>query len=525
MARLAGAARPAGTAVTRAVAVLGAVLLAATGCSLLPNLNGAGGSGEYPATEAPAVDGTLAGFQAQSPDWTACADGMQCALVTAPLDWEQLDGPTIQLQLVKQPATGGSPIGTLFTNPGGPGASGADFVANSIDYAVGDALQKQYDVIGWDPRGVGRSSAVSCLDDADMDELLFGLGDSYLEVGSDPWLNEAIQSGAALGLSCLSRTGALLGNVDTGSTVQDLDLMRAIVGDDKLNYLGFSYGTAVGARYAEEFPERVGRLVLDGALDPTASEFEVVREQTLGFEAATRAYLTECLTRSNCPFTGTVDSAMAQIGAQLDRLGEAPLTGEDGRMVGSSIMLTAILTPLYSQQSWPALDSLFNSVAAGDAQVALALADSYYGRNADGTYADNSTEAFIAINCSDYPRNGDIELMHQQAAELIEVAPTFGRFQGYGDTSCLLWPSPAPTERPAIHAAGADPILVVGTTGDPATPYRWAVALADQLDSGVLVTYEGEGHTAYTNGNACVNAAVEDYLLSGALPEPGLRCR
>ena len=510
---------------TRVAAVLGAVLFAATGCSLLLPPGGAGLPGAYPETEASSVDGTLESFRSQTLDWTACADGMQCAIATAPLDWDNLSGPTIELQLVKHPATGGTPIGTLFTNPGGPGASGADFVADSIDYVIGEPLQEQFDVIGWDPRGVGRSSPVNCLDDAEMDELLFGLGDTTLEVGSDPWLNEAIQSGAALGLACLANTGPLLGNVDTGSTVQDLDLLRAIVGDDQLNYLGFSYGTAIGARYAEEFPDRVGRLVLDGALDPTASEFEVVREQTLGFEAAARAYLADCLTRSVCPFTGTVDDAMAKIGAQLDALELAPIAGDDGRMVDASTMLTAIITPLYSQQAWSALDRLFESVRAGDANVALTLADSYYGRNPDGTYADNSTEAFIAINCSDYPRNGDIDLMHRQAAELKEVAPTFGRFQGYGDTSCLLWPSSAPTERTPIHAVGAAPIMVVGTTGDPATPYRWAVALAEQLESGVLVTFEGEGHTAYAGGNACVDGAVETYLLQGTVPAEGLRCR
>lgn len=513
-----------GRRVTQAVAVLAVVALGAGGCSLL--LSATAPVTQPSATSvAPEVDGTLAGFQTQLLDWVDCAGGMQCARVTSPLDWSDLSGPTIELQLVKQPATGGNPIGSLFMNPGGPGASGADFVQDSIDYAVGEPLQEQFDVIGWDPRGVGRSTPVTCLDAAGMDEVVFGLGDSDFEEGSNAWLNEAITSSAGLGMACLANTGPLLGHVDTESTVQDLDLMRAIVEDETLNYLGFSYGTAIGARYAEAYPERVGRLVLDGALDPTATEFEVVREQTTGFEAATRAYLADCIGRSDCPFTGTVDAAMTEIGDQLEALGTAPLTGKDGRSVGTSIMLTAIITPLYSQENWPYLDQLFSSVRGGEAEVALALADSYYGRNADGTYADNSTEAFMAINCSDYPRNSDIELMHRQAAELEEVAPTFGRFQGYGDTSCLLWPSSAPKERTPVHAAGAAPIMVVGTTGDPATPYRWAVALADQLESGVLVTYEGEGHTAYTNGNACVNAAVEDYLLTGAVPAADPHCR
>jgi pimeloyl-ACP methyl ester carboxylesterase len=513
-----------GAIVVKAAAALAAGAIVLTGCSLLPQL---GGTVQEPDTRpaAPNVSGGLAAFQSQNLEWSSCADGMECARVTAPLDWSDLGGATIELQLVKQPATGTNALGTLFVNPGGPGASGVDFIADSIDYAVGKPLQETFDVIGWDPRGVGRSSAVACLDAAGMDELLFGLDDTSLVRGSDAWLGASTMSGASLGLTCLENTGPLLGHVGTDSTIQDLDLMRAIVGDERLNYLGYSYGTLIGAQYAEMFPERVGRMVLDGAIDPTTTEFEVVLEQTKGFEAATRAYLSECLTRTDCPFEGTVDDAMVQIGAQLEALEVAPLTASDGRAVGSGAMLTAILTPLYSQGNWPYLDQLFLSVRAGDADVALELADSYYSRDPDGSYANNMNEAFFATNCSDYPRGTDFDLMRQQAAVLAEAAPTFGPFQGYGETFCMLWPSPAPSERGPIAATGAAPIMVVGTTGDPATPYRWAVALSEQLESGVLVTYEGEGHTAYTGGNACVDSAVENYLLTGSVPATDPRCR
>ncbi len=502
------------------VAVVAAAALALSGCtpifSLIESLR--------PDSGAPSTEFT--DFSAQQPRWGGCGDGMQCADVYAPVDWEHPDGDRITLRLVKQPALGGNALGTLFVNPGGPGSSGASYVASYIDGAVGQAVQQQYDVIGWDPRGVGASSAVSCLAPAEKDEFFFGLGDAQgLEVGSDEWIAVSRDEAAEFGQACLDETGALLGHVDTASTVQDLDMLRAIVGDETLNYLGYSYGTYIGARYADAYPERVGRLVLDGALDPTTTEAEVVREQTIGFEAALRAYVTDCLTRSDCPFTGSVDDGMRAIGGLLDAVEADPLVGSDGRMVGSGTMLTAIITPLYSQQSWPYLNDLFVTVANGDADTALLLADFYYDRNSDGSYSSNLMEAFIAINCLDYPssRELDVAAMRAEAAELDALAPTIGRFQGYGDILCSAWPFLGVETREPATAEGADPILVVGTTGDPATPYRWAVSLAEQLSSGVLVTYHGEGHTAYGE-HPCINAVVEDYLLSGVVPASDPNC-
>jgi pimeloyl-ACP methyl ester carboxylesterase len=429
----------------------------------------------------------------------------------------------MSLRLVKHPATGGDPMGTLFVNPGGPGASGAEYIANSIDFVIPETVQREYDVIGWDPRGVGASTPVRCFDAADMDDFLFGLGETGdLEVGSDEWIAAALDESRAFGAACEEGTGPLLGHVDTASTVRDLDMLRAIVGDSALNYLGFSYGTYIGARYADAFPERVGRLVLDGAMDPTTELADVVREQTRGFELALRAYTTDCLQRRGCPLSGTVDDAMASIGALLDRVDEEPLQGSDGRMLSAGTMLTAIITPLYAQSNWRYLDQLWETVAQGDADVALSLADFYYDR-VDGRYLSNSTEAFSAINCLDYPGGLDPDRMREQAAELADIAPTIGRFQGYGGISCAAWPVQGVADRVGVTAAGADPILVVGTTGDPATPYRWAESLAQQLESGVLVTYVGEGHTAYGESD-CVDRVVDAYLLTGAVPAEDPRC-
>ncbi len=477
-------------------------------------------------------------FGAQTPSWEDCGNDKVCADVRAPLDWGDAEAGTIRLRLVKQAATGGDPIGTLFVNPGGPGASGADYVRTNIDGAVGAALQRDYDIVGWDPRGVGASSAVSCFDDAGMDAFLFGIDEDFaeLERGSAEWIAAAAEESATFGAACQQNTGPLLGHVDTDSTVRDLDMLREIVGDDELHYLGYSYGTFIGARYAETYPERVGRMVLDGVLSPAATLAEVVREQTRGFESALRGYASWCLSGDECPLAGdgsgssgegaseaAVNAAMAEIRTLLDKVDETPMLASDGRLLGSSTLLTAIITPLYSQSNWAYLNTLFASVAEGDADLAFALADSYYGR-VDGSYEDNSTVAFSAINCLDYPRDADPERMKREAAELEQLAPTIGKFQGYGDLSCAGWPYRGVNSRDAVTAAGSGPILVLGTTGDPATPYQWAVDLAEQLENGVLVTLEGEGHTAYGK-NVCVDRAVESYLLDGTPPKDGLLCK
>lgn len=487
------------------------------------------------------------GFGEQQPKWVDCGDGFSCAEVQAPLDWgadlESVnDVETISLRMVKHPATSGAPLGTLFVNPGGPGASGADYVREGLDYAVGASLRENYDVIGWDPRGVGASSPVSCFTDAEMDEYLFGLDEEVagLERGSDEWISAATEESREFGSACAKNSGAVLGFVDTMSTVHDLDMLREIVGDEQLNYLGYSYGTYIGARYADTFPGNVGRVVLDGAVNPSASLADVVREQTVGFELALRAFVTSCLGDNDCPLpggeasggfrtvsTGTnaeaVDAAMAYIGELLDRVDADPLTGSDGRSFSSSTFLTAIVTPLYSEFNWGYLKQLFASVEAGNADIGLALADSYYGR-LNGVYLDNSTEAFSAINCLDYPSDVNPERMREEAKELEQLAPTIGRFQGYGGLSCSGWPYAGVNDRGPVVGAGAAPIVVIGTTGDPATPYESAVILADQLESGVLLSYEGEGHTAYGN-DACVNEAVETYFLDGVPPAEGTFCR
>jgi pimeloyl-ACP methyl ester carboxylesterase len=462
-------------------------------------------------------------FYSQTLEWTDCHEDMQCATATAPLNWDDPTGDTIELALVRHQATSSKKLGSLFVNPGGPGASGVNLVVDSLDYAVSGDVQKHYDVIGFDPRGVGASTPVVCFDDAtQLDEYLFGTLDA--ERGSPEWFAEREAASEEFAQACLERTGDLLAHVDTVSAAHDLDMLRATVGDRQLNYLGYSYGTLLGAIYAENFPGNVGRMVLDGALDPSSTSADVILTQSIGFENALRAYLADCLAGSECPFSGSVDSAMSQVGALLASLEAEPLTASDGRALGADSMLTAIIAPLYDKNAWSFLSDVFAGVNDGDADTAYSSVDWYYSRNEDGSYADNSTESFLAINCLDYPVKNDPAQWAADAKVMQAQAPVIGPYLAYGDQLCSQWPFPAVLTPKKVTAKGAGDVLVVGTTGDPATPYRWAQNLAAQLEGGHLVTYQGEGHTAYNKSNACVNNAVDGFLLRGKVPATDPQC-
>lgn len=500
-----------------AVAGVLVALLALTGC--MPTLLNPMNPHSTPTVED--VDEALRPFYTQVLEWERCGDGMGCATATAPLDWDDPERGEIELALVRHVASGDR-LGSLLVNPGGPGGSGHEFIAESLEQAVGEPLRERFDVVGFDPRGVGRSSAVACYDAEQMDEYLYGIVPA--ERGSDEWVEIVGAASADFGQACAERTGDLLGEVDTVSAARDLDLLRAILGDEQLNYLGYSYGTFLGATYAELYPDKVGRLVLDGAIDPSASDAEVTEAQAIGFEQALHAYLEDCLTTAECPFDGTADEGMAEVGRLLASVDATPLRGTDGRMVGADTLLTAIIYPLYSADSWPYLSDMLESVMFGEADYALSFADGYNGRNEDGTYRDNSTESFRAINCLDYTYQSDVQVMREKAAAVAQAAPTIGPYFGFGDLACVNWPYQSEREREPIHAEGAAPILVIGTTGDPATPYDWAVELADQLESGVLVSYEGQGHTAYNKSNTCVDETVEAFLIEGVVPGEDPRC-
>lgn len=504
------------------IAGLAAASVSLTGClfTFIPGPDSASqpSSSVTPDTEGVASD--LLPFYSQHVDWSACSDGDQCAKIDAPLDWDDPGKGHISLALIKHEATGTS-HGSLLVNPGGPGASGVQLIRDSLDYSVGDELSQNFDVIGFDPRGVGQSTAVKCFDAKQMDAYLFDIPDARR--GTAAWRSDLLASAKRFAEACQANSGGILPYITTEFAARDMDLIRAVLGDTTLNYLGYSYGTFLGATYAKLYPDKVGRLVLDGALDPSTSSLQVSVTQAVGFESALRAYMASCLKTSGCPFSGTVDDAMADLGTLLAKVDRSPLRNGDGRMLGADSMITSIVAALYSQENWQYLTKSLAGIAQGDPSIAFQLADFYYNR-VGGKYSDNSQEAFTAYNCMDYPDDTTDAQIAAAEATLKAKAPVIAPYWNVDIDGCASWPAPPTGVREQIHAPGAVPILVIGTTNDPATPYTWAQSLAKQLDSGVLITRVGEGHTGYNKGNACVDDAVNDYFVDGTVPDSDVRC-
>ena len=484
-----------------------------------------------------AVPQGLESFYSQKVEWYDCvatagveksADrtGFQCAKVTVPLDYSQPDGQTIEIAMKKHLATGSVRQGTLFMNPGGPGGSGVDNVG-AMATTTFAGVQKAYDIIGFDPRGVGSSTAITCSTDAEAKAME---GVSPVDGAGAPVAFEkraAVMSERfkQLEADCASRTKPteLLDHVDTVSVARDLDVLRALSGDQKLNYTGFSYGTYLGATYAELFPANTGRLVLDGALDPSLSYSERRQGQALGFERALRNYVAWCQSGQSCPLTGDTDAGVKQIGDVFTSANQSPVPSSDpNRPVTGEEMKRIVGFVLYfPESSWSAVsEALGQVINEHDASAFRAMADQIAAQ------PQVNAGANIGINCLDYRVEGDMATWTAQSKELERIAPRFATVTEAGDLGCQAWGHTGTQPSKALHAKGAAPILVIGTTGDPATPYEWAEALADQLDSGQLLTWEGNGHAAYTNSGhgPCVTQAVDTYLLTGTMPKKGLTC-
>ncbi len=456
-------------------------------------------------------------------EWTPCGKRAQCARLVAPLDHANPAGEQIELALLRLPATDPARrIGSLLVNPGGPGGSGVDFVRQSAPYF--EHLRTRFDIVGFDPRGVGRSTAVRCLTDAELDET--GALDPTPDTPSEhDALIEAARSYAA---RCAERAPALLPYVSTEQAARDLDLIRAVVGDEKLSFLGFSYGTELGATYASLFPDRVRALVLDGAVDPLVwanDPLELTRVQLHGFERSLTRFLAYCRRgKSDCVVrrNGDPESIVMRL---LRRLDAKPLRAESGRRLTEGLALSGIVASLYSQQLWPLLGKALDGAwRRRDGRLLLLLADAYSGRREDGTYP-NLSDANAAISCADWGVTATPDSVIEFADELGRTSPLFGPSAALSALTCSFWPvQPVSRYAGPFTAAGAPPILVVGTTGDPATPYVWAKSLARQLESGVLLTWRGDSHTAYGESE-CVAAAADRYLISLRAPRDGSVCR
>lgn len=447
--------------------------------------------------------------------WRSEGENLEFASVTVPLSYDDPSGPAMQLALVKVPA--GDPsrrIGTIVTNPGGPGASGVEFLTYSAADAFPAVLRDRFDLVAFDPRGVGGSSPVNCLDELDAYFATDLTPDDTAEYRA------MVENARLMADACWEKNGDLLRHVDTMDVVRDLEQIRLALGDEPLNYVGFSYGTKIGALYAEHYPEHIRAMVLDGVMPPSIPPEEDIQTQDAGFESAMSAFLSWCGGKEDCAFgAGDPSSAFTDLTTRID---QHPLAASEGRTLGPGETSFGVSLGLYSPDFWPYLAHALAAAEAGDGGPLLRLSDLYLGRAEDGTY-DDVMEAHLAVMCSDAPwpsLDGFKALAEQETARF----PYLGASNLNSYLSCALWPVEPVSQSQTVRGAGAPPIMLIGTTNDPATPYAWATDLAAQMESAVLVTLEGEGHVAMGRRNACIDETVDTYLIDLALPGAHKRC-
>ncbi len=461
--------------------------------------------------------------------WSPCYDNKNydCARLAVPLDRTKPAGEGVSLSILRVRASKKSKrLGVLLINPGGPGASGRTFATQLAVNPIFDKIRQSYDIVGWDPRGVGESAPIRCLDSAAYDR--FFAADPNPDTPAER--EELLDATKEFVEGCKARNGAILDHVSTADTVADMDHIREALGEATISYAGFSYGTYLGARYADAYPKRVGRFVLDGALDPLATIERRTELQAIGFERALTNFLATCKS-TKCRFVRNGETPMGAFDRLMASFEAKPLPVKwvfkkksTTRLLGPGEGYTAVLAALYNVNvGWPRLRSALSKLDGGDGRAMLQLFDLYADRNPEGDYR-NTSDANAAVNCTDLPNSTNVADYDALAKRFEKVSPHFGAFAAYSTLVCAYWPSTGPTPRP-VRAASSAPIVILGTTNDPATPFVWAQSLNRQLVTSRLVTFESDGHTALLSGNLCIRKIVERYLILGELPENNTICR
>jgi len=464
---------------------------------------------------------TLAQYYAQRLDWQPCAKYFQCARLLVPFDYARPGWRRFSLPVARLPAADQARrIGALVINPGGPGASGVQYALSARTGEFTPDILSRFDIVGFDPRGVGGSDpALRCMSGPQLDRF-FATNDAPATAAQ---LAAVVSASKLYAAQCARNAAGLLPYVGTVSAAKDMDVLRAALSEPALTYLGKSYGTVLGTSYARQFPRRVRALVLDGAVDPSLTGLQVDMAQAEGFESAFGQFTAWCATQSGCPFAS--GSAVSQVAGLLGRANQRPLTNlVDGQPANGAMLLSGIASALYLRQEWPILKSaLAEAFSAADGTVFVELANALMERNPDGTYS-NLSDAELSVDCVDRPWPRSLAAWRAAASAASMAAPLFGAAIVWGSLPCAYWPvAPAPIAA-AGRTSGDRPILVVGDLHDPATPYPWARSLAGDLAAGVLLGWNGEGHTSYMQGSSCVDGYVDAYLINLKVPASGTVC-
>jgi pimeloyl-ACP methyl ester carboxylesterase len=481
--------------------------------SLLLILTGCASTNSEPLT-------TLSQYQEQELNWRECYQDYECAYLQVPIDYADLETGSYSLSLLRYKALDQDRrIGSLVVNPGGPGSSGINYAYNA-EYIVSPEILKRFDIVGFDPRGVGESAPIKCLTDSETDA----------NFSADPKPDNAAELALLISdtsdffAKCAERSNGIM-HYGTLDSARDMDILRSALDDKKLNFLGKSYGTYLGTLYAKLFPETVGRFVLDGAVDPNSSNREAVLGQAIGFDLALEAFISDCLKFSDCSLSGNLDDARTQVVKLFKETSQKPLKSESGRLVTEGLVVLGTASALYDSASdWPVLRKAFQEAALGNGDTFLKLADQYAGRAEDGKYLSNENDALPVIDCLDHPEVSSLAKIKEGTIEFIRKAPVFGPYLAYSEITCRYFPNLNEVTQMKIEKLETAPILIIGTTRDPATPYKWAQSLSKIFQSSVLITLDGDGHTGHGRGSTCVDSAVDRYLLTGVTPRSELFC-
>ncbi|HJQ43499.1 MAG TPA: alpha/beta hydrolase [Jatrophihabitantaceae bacterium] len=440
-----------------------------------------------------------------------------CGRVSVPLDYDDPSSEKVDIELVRVHDKNNTGERSLLVNPGGPGGSGVS-LAVGLAAQVSDDLLAGFDIVGFDPRGVGLSDPIDCVSNQEKDDLNAMSPDVRTAAG----FAEAKQAAASVARACRTKYGDSLAQFNTVETAKDMDRIRQALGEDKLDYLGFSYGTELGSTYAHLFPKSVGAFVLDGAVDPTTDPITSFAKQLGGFEGAFDQFAADCITRSPCSSLGDPRQAAMQV---VDRAASSPIPSSksgEKRRATRSLVLTGILSALYSKSSWGQLGESLIAARKGDSKGLLALADQYNERNDDGSYA-NLYDANTTISCNDSKPGPSDATVRSTTTTWVKAYPMFGLWAAASLFSCQQW-QPDRTPVPLPSAATPEKVLVVGNVHDPATPYEGAKHLVTTMGNAELLTWDGEGHTSFLSGSSCIDDKVDTYLLHGTLPPDNTTC-